>query len=718
MKKKTRNTWMKGAKTITTFILVAVLLTLIPGVVKADKSKDLVMLANGSASKREVVFAKLDASGQVEQIYVVNHFHPQKKVNLIDYGDYESVTQLTGETAPVLSGSQIDIKDVEGHYYYQGNLKSRELPWTFDIIYRLDGIARTVDSLSGVKGKLEINLGIKQNGLVDTSFIDQYALQISIPIDPDRAVLLGASQGGVVSYAGSTHQLTYIVLPGSETVIKVLLDVEDFAMDQIVIAGVPLSFDMDLSELESELDPLEELTDGIAQLNKGAQRLNEGYKELLQGYQVLIDGSQQLTAGGKELKSGSSQIKDGLNDYAAGISQYAEGVKDLSSGYGQFDQGLQDLRSGASTLYQQGQGLKKGSADVLAGLNAIVNQLPEDLSGFEFSKEQLDQLDELLQGAGLLKNNLPELQAGASQLAFGLNKIKVELDEIPAGANIPDLDQAQWLHNLTEKLGLTQEQAGQLVGTLVLASSYQQIIDQIPAFAGGATSLSKGIDDLVMGFNGYVDNGVYHAGLYDGLEVLVNQIKSMAAGSGALLEDFGQLASGLVEMRDGYAELHYGLGLYVNDGVGGIVTGLGGDKNQPGLVGASSEVRQGLDQLGSGGAALGQAGTELGAGMSELNKGIANYVDGVSGLKDGLVKYRLDGLVPYSGGLDDYTAGMGELKDQTSDLKEQFMEALEDRLAEFTGEDFEVRSFVSDRNTDVVSVQFVLMTEEIPPLES
>ena len=74
--------------------------------------------------------------------------------------------------------------------------------------------------------------------------------------------------------------------------------------------------------------------------------------------------------------------------------------------------------------------------------------------------------------------------------------------------------------------------------------------------------------------------------------------------------------------------------------------------------------------------------------------------------------------MPYSGGLDDYTAGMGELKDQTSDLKEQFMEALEDRLAEFTGEDFEVRSFVSDRNTDVVSVQFVLMTEEIPPLES
>jgi hypothetical protein len=58
------------------------------------------------------------------------------------------------------------------------------------------------------------------------------------------------------------------------------------------------------------------------------------------------------------------------------------------------------------------------------------------------------------------------------------------------------------------------------------------------------------------------------------------------------------------------------------------------------------------------------------------------------------------------------------MRDETSDLRSLFDEAIREKLAEFTNEGFEPVSFVSRKNKEISSVQFVLMTEEIPPLES
>ena len=44
-----------------------------------------------------------------------------------------------------------------------------------------------------------------------------------------------------------------------------------------------------------------------------------------------------------------------------------------------------------------------------------------------------------------------------------------------------------------------------------------------------------------------------------------------------------------------------------------------------------------------------------------------------------------------------------------------FEEGIKEKLSEFTNEDFQAVSFVSEKNTEVLSVQFVMMTAEIPP---
>ena len=499
-------------------------------------------------------------------------------------------------------------------------------------------------------------------------------------------------------------------------------------MGQIVIAGVPLSFDLDLDDLESELDPLEELTDGISELNKGAERLNSGYKELLKGYQALITGSQQLAQGGTDLKAGGNQLQDGLGEYAAGVFQYAGGVKDLSQGYGQLDDGIRKLQGGAQLLQAQGQDLVAGSAAVLASLDEILEDLTqgEDGGGLELPTEQLDGLLIMAEGIG---GSIEQFQSGAADLADGLITWIGELQDSKQvfdamASTLPSHDAEGWSIYLGDFEITDPDQVEALAKILAgysgLAQGYKGLLDNLlaenglPALAANIQGLSDGLGEL---HTSYTTGSQDIPGLLAVLEDLVGQLKVLAVASEAKIQAMmGELVGGLNEFKGEYSKFHEFIGTYVNEGVGSLAAGLSGTKEEPGLSGASSQVKEGLNQLETGGVALSQAGSELGAGMKDLNQGLSEYLTGVSGLKEGLVRYRLDGLVPYRDGLGEYADGMAELGDQTSDLKEQFVEALEERLADFTGEDYEVRSFVSGLNKDVISVQFVMMAAEIPPV--
>ena len=52
--------------------------------------------------------------------------------------------------------------------------------------WKLDGEEREPETLSGVSGELELEMSVKSNENIDDDFFNQYALQISIPIDPER----------------------------------------------------------------------------------------------------------------------------------------------------------------------------------------------------------------------------------------------------------------------------------------------------------------------------------------------------------------------------------------------------------------------------------------------------------------------------------------------------------------------------------------------------
>lgn len=57
--------------------------------------------------------------------------------------------------------------------------------------------------------------------------------------------------------------------------------------------------------------------------------------------------------------------------------------------------------------------------------------------------------------------------------------------------------------------------------------------------------------------------------------------------------------------------------------------------------------------------------------------------------------------------------GTGQLRNETDGMDTEISDKIDEMLASFTGEDFEAVSFVSDKNTNIESVQFVIQTEAV-----
>ncbi len=754
--------------TMIALLIAALMVTYVPPLVQAERDNKPIMIPTDGSAKREVIYGKLDAVGQVEQLYVINHFQPTESKTIVDYGDYEKVVQLTGDQPLTYENGKVSTSCDKGHYYYQGNLRTRELPWTIIISYRLDDHMYLPKDLSGANGRLAIELAVRENKDVEGGFFDHYALQVTIPIDPDCARVVSASDNLMLAYAGSTQQFTSIVLPGQETTMKVELDVEDFHMGQMTFAGVPLSLNIDLSIYEDEFAPLDELSEGIAAFAEGSERLRTGYGDLMGAFDELRGGSYELVHGGQQLAAGVNQLKSGVNQYTSGVSQYVDGAKKASSGYNQFDKGLSEMHAGVKTLSSEGQTLIKASTSIRDGLNELASQLPhpDEISGQlpSFSEADLAQLDQLVAGSEQFRDGLHAIgksDGGMYQLWQGLVTLNTSLaaakqaaDQIP----VPEVTSFEDVLALYEGITITGDPekvtqyrttmarivAGYAASYSLLQATLTGLTDQsagVPALVSGAQQIYDGLRQLDNAYYGVTNaDGSHSPGIHDAIVTIRDRIRALADSAGTsmgdVMEQYSQLYYGIQALRNGYAGVydsqgnpvpdsagnrqvgfHQGLTLYMTDGIGGLLTGFEGSAGNPGLIQGSASIKQGLSTLANQGSTLKNAGSTLSQGVSKTGSGVPAYVNGAERFQSGLGEYQDKGMTPFEDGITEFDEGAQKLMEETKDLREKFMTAIQEKLDELSGDGYEIISYASDKNKDVASVQFVIMTEEVPPAE-
>ncbi|MDZ5473634.1 YhgE/Pip domain-containing protein [Bacillus sp. 31A1R] len=474
-------------------------------------------------SKDEVVYATLKANGGIDKIHVVNTLDVRLAGEILDYGDYSTIKNLSDMSALELDGQTVRMDIPEGKFYYQGNLKEdSELPWEFAVSYSLDGREVDPSALAGKTGHVEINIETSANKNMDTVFYENYLLQVSLLLPNSYSNI--EAPGGMVANAGKDKQITFTALPGQEEKFSVEADVDDFEFRGIEIAAVPSTLPIDTSEMDSMTEDMSTLSDAIGELNNGVADLKDGVIKLNNGVLSLKDGSAQYKSGINQLDGASAEIVSASRTIGDALVT------------------INDSLSSNSTEMEL-----TGLNELPKGLTQLANGLTETANGLSALRENYSlayrALDEAIK-------EIPTAQLTEEQIS----------DLYKSGANSTVLDK------LVESYAAAQKVKGTFLSTKpafdAVEPSLKQASEAVKIMSGTLTSISKDLSESLEGMDmsglGELQKGI--AELASNYSKFHSVLVSYTKGVSQLSSSYNQLHSGIVGLSDGTGELDKGVG--------------------------------------------------------------------------------------------------------------------------------------------------------------
>lgn len=400
-------------------------------------------------------------------------------------------------------------------------------------------------------------------------------------------------------------------------------------MDDSAMAKVKAEISSTVTKTYSKI-----LFKNVKTLSKGFNTAADGSQKLSDGVATASEGNKTITENLNTLASSALVFNDGADSLVKGLSAYTGGVSTAKAGTQQLDNNSATLNNGAAQL-------KSGSSQLLSAVKAAEKQLSDGLN------QNAEQLNTLTQ-----KNN--EMNESSKQLSEALTKIQAGIDDNNLVEN--NLEAAKKLDSMVSVMATTigtmntnadkldklaaaeKAKAESLQATQPLLA--QQLMLQATSHATQAQTLRQVASQLTNKLN-TSDLKQLTTLLYGNAEVLKNQSTANAKTQ---------------ELLAGSQQLATANNSAVNSLVSNLKTvqaNMKGTSNSVGMVGAVSQIDEGLGTLQSG------LKTYTG-GVKQVNNGLGTLASNNKTLNSGASQLA-DGALKISSGSNQLAAGSATL---------------------------------------------------------
>ena len=384
------------------------------------------------------------------------------------------------------------------------------------------------------------------------------------------------------------------------------------------------------------------------------------------------------------------KLKDAVNDLDDGANELNDGAKKLDDGAVTLTDGIKTIQDGLDQLNSKSSSLTSGSSDVLSALKTIQSSL----NNVSTSSKDLKQLS----------SASTSIKSGIDSLVKGLKTVDSSIDTYNSSLKKAGLNSASELAQKNKQalsaLGITNTQ--RKLYSAYTSGGSQAVSAELAKLAQAGDSEAVALYKQVSAGNtDAVTQYVQAAGKLISVETLLKADASYIEGSSKLINGIdaqmstssGQttLMSGAVSLQTNYKKF---------------------DASIQDLVSSLNNLMANMTQLKNGINKLTDNYATLDSGIKEYTSAVNKITNGYSKVYEGALDL-VSGTHSLYKGTTELTDGTGEFKGETSDLDSKVDDEVDSMIDNFAGGDFEVESFVSDKNTDVDSVQFVIKTEAI-----
>ena len=384
------------------------------------------------------------------------------------------------------------------------------------------------------------------------------------------------------------------------------------------------------------------------------------------------------------------KLKDAVNDLDDGANELNDGAKKLDDGAVTLTDGIKTIQDGLDQLNSKSSSLTSGSSEVLSALKTIQSSL----NNVSTSSKDLKQLS----------SASTSIKSGIDSLVKGLKTVDSSIDTYNSSLKKAGLNSASELAQKNKQaisaLGITSTQR-KLYSAYTSGGSQAVSAELAKLAQAGDSEAVELYKQVSAGNTDAVTQYVQAAGKLISVETLLKADASYIEGSSKLINGIDAqmstsssqttLMSGAVSLQTNYKKF---------------------DASIQDLVSSLNNLMANMTQLKSGINKLTDNYATLDSGIKEYTSAVNKITNGYSKVYEGALDL-VSGTHSLYKGTTELTDGTGEFKGETSDLDSKVDDEVDSMIDNFAGGDFEVESFVSDKNTDVDSVQFVIKTEAI-----
>lgn len=691
----------------------------------------------------ETVYINMDYYGAPTNTRIVKGVNLNGHTEFTDFGDYKDVYNMSTFDEPTLKEDSVywKLNTDKNRFYYEcipNDTVNIQMPWNFDVSYKLNGVPVEADQCAGASGTIQMDIHAVPNTYASDYYKNNMMLVCATGIDMSKALSIDAPGAQIQSF-GTYKLVMFMGLPGEENTFTVRIGSNDFESMGLIMFMTPAT--------TSALDIMSSMRDIKDRLENSGDNLYTGVSSMLSTMQAVQSSLSSMSSG----ISGIDQVRKQLiKDRGTLDPRTDAALNALDELTGKSDSLIPELNSAKETLTA----LNATTSSILTTLEESGEDIPEYQKLLNDVKTSLGNLEDLFDDLDDETDNsswtIAQIRSASEDLSKELEALTKDLKSLSGSLDDLDLETpvstelTNYVKNMTSTASSTVLDTAYKKG---YAAGKQAAIDegktdeaeieaiaQQYAEAAKASAASQASSAASQAQASAYNNAQALAALMTGIksgssavtsdmQSMVKQLKSVTEKMSGLLDATNSLLKDLEDIADVFDE-YKGLPQdFTQEGKKLTELANGSLDRVNKMLADIPALRESLDSLTKTATASIDKTTDL---MSSTTKALSTSYDlmntansvlrSVRSQADASTQTTIDSLLDTLGKLSGSTAS-GQMQTATNSIHSAVKDAetdLEDDtnvLNIDTSADLE--SVTSSMNPSPSSLQFILRTEEI-----
>lgn len=429
----------------------------------------------------ETVYINMDYYGAPTNTRIVKGVNLNGHTEFTDFGDYKDVYNMSTFDEPTLKEDSVywKLNTDKNRFYYEcipNDTVNIQMPWNFDVSYKLNGVPVEADQCAGASGTIQMDIHAVPNTYASDYYKNNMMLVCATGIDMSKALSIDAPGAQIQSF-GTYKLVMFMGLPGEENTFTVRIGSNDFESMGLIMFMTPAT--------TSALDIMSSMRDIKDRLENSGDNLYTGVSSMLSTMQAVQGSLSSMSSG----ISGIDQVRKQLiKDRGTLDPRTDAALNALDELTGKSDSLIPELNSAKETLTS----LNATTSSILTTLEESGEDIPEYQKLLNDVKTSLGNLEDLFDDLDDETDNsswtIARIRSASEDLRNELNKLTDDLSSLSGSLKNLDLETPV----TTELTNYVKKMATE-AGTTASSAAYEQAYDK--AYDAAYAQLKHAVDE-------------------------------------------------------------------------------------------------------------------------------------------------------------------------------------------------------------------------------